>query len=277
MTTSIRLPLALTLALPLAACDQPDNDHSAQFRSASSMSAPGTTVRFGPELDSVRVTSYSIGGALQQALVAEGFDALRSGAQGTDQDGQLVPHLDGVALPGAAASGEGFVELRRDDEVLEYPYKQFKFQVNTSGDGLPTTVLVLDSAADPDEGFALWHDPLGTAAPPPVQPVANIEYELISRDGTSTSCSADTLPVDQLSFGFTPIKFATGRFSFDIADTCADVLEAAADDSPPHAFFVRCDPTTTTASTGLHKLSNVTLKRGVFSGVADLEVEHLTQ
>lgn len=276
MTPSNRLPLALTLALPLLACDQPDSGGREESRSASISAVQGATVRLGVELEPVRVTSYSIGGALAEALSEQGFEALLSGARTGSEDGLLVLRLDGVALPRPANIDEAFVEVHRDDEVLAYPYKQFKFQVNIDSDGRPTTDLVLHAAYE-DGDFALWHDPLGSAPPPPVPPVETIEYELVTADGTSTTCRSETAPVDQLSFGFTPIKASTGSFAFDIADDCADVLEAAADDNPPNAFFVRCDPTTTTASIGTHKLSDVTLKRGVISATAEVEIEHWTQ
>lgn len=274
MTPHFRPSLALTIALPLLACDPGSVESSEQFRNQSTSATGGTTVQLGAEQAIAIVSSYSVGGELENALSDEGFDALLAGAQQADVDAQLVLRLDGVALPSPAASIDGaFVQLRRGDEVLDYPYKQFKFKVEWSHSGHAVTELVLDAASADGDGFTLWHDGLATSASPPPGPIETVEYELVDADGNSTTCRAEAAPVDQLSFGFTPIKGATGRFDFDIAAECADIIEAAADSSPPDAFFVRCDSETTTASVGMHKPTDITLKRGVVTGTGELVVE----
>lgn len=264
--------LTLPLALSLLACDQ-SGPESQRFRSADVAVEPAATVRLGTGLESVRVTSYAVGGAIADSLSEEGFDALLAGAEEADEGAILVLHLDGVAPLRPADIDEAFIELRREDEVLALPYKQFKFQVSVSSSGQAATELVLIGELQDDTDYSLWHDPLGAAElPPPSDPVEAIEYELIVADGTVTTCSPDVLPVEQLSFGFTPIKGDLGRFGFDITDECAEVLEHAAESSPPDAFYVRCDATTTT-QIGMHKVADITLKRGVVSATAALVID----
>ncbi len=273
MTARPRPALALALALPLLACDQGGLEPQ-PFRSTPTLTAPATTVRLGVDLDPVRVTSYSIGGALADALSEDGFDALLAGAAGPAGESQLVLRLDGVNPVAPADIDDAFVQLQREDEVLDYPYSQFNFKVEVDSSGQSVTVLVLAAAAeDGGDDFTPWHSSSPTSAPPPGEAVETIEYEMLAADGTSTRCRAEPPPVDQLSLGYTRIEGTTGVFEFEIAEACAGVLEAAADSSPPHAFFVRCDRTTTTASIDMHKLSDVTLKRGVITGVGELKVE----
>lgn len=271
MFLSFRPFLVLPLALPLLAC-QPDSSDDPHFRN---LNAPGSvaTARLGLELPSVRVTSYSVGGALGDALDAEGFDALFAGAGEAAADAPLVLRLDGVVPIVPGDIDEAFVQLRRDDEVLDYPYRQFKFQVDFTSTGRAVTELVFDgSSQDDDDDYQLWHDDVAVAAPPIADPIEAIEYEVVATDGTSTTCRAEVQATEQLSFGYTQIEDATGRFEFEIADDCAEILQAAADSGPAEAFFVRCDETT--IGIGMHGLGNITLKRGVIHAIGELVVEH---
>lgn len=274
MFPSFRPLLALPLALPLLACE-PGTSDDPQFRSINA-SESVATARLGLELPSVRVTSYSVGSGLEDALDAEGFDALLAGAEGIAADAPLVLRLDGVVplVPGDV--DEAFVQLRRDDEVLDYPYRQFKFQVDFTSTGRAVTELVFDaSSQDDDDDYQLWHDDVVVAAPPIAEPIETIVYEVVAADGTSTTCRAEVQATEPLGFGYTQIENATGRFEFEVADDCAEVLQAAADNGPPEAFFVRCDAATTTAGIGMHGVGSITLKRGVIHAVGELFVEHV--
>lgn len=276
MTPRTLLPLALPLLL--LACDQGTPDP--EFRSINSFAAPSTTtVRLGNDLDPVRVISYSVGGDVADTLNAEGFDGLLAGAQQADLNAQLVLRLDGIAPLDPADTHEAFVQLQRDDELLDYPYRRFNFKVDVANSGQPFTEIVFYASSDgDDDDYTLWHDSGGVVAPQPADPVEAIEYELVGANGTITTCRAD-VPLDDLSLGFRSIEGTTGYVEFDIADACVDVLEQAADSGPAEAFFVRCDRSTTTATAigGMHKLTDITLKRGVIKATGEFVVEQLTQ
>ena len=105
------------------------------------------------------------------------------------------------------------------------PYKNFKFKVVWDGSVAVSEIDFIETAGPGDAGdvdgpdFVTWQ--AGVSSPPPAaSSTESIEYELVARDGTSTTCVAE-LDAEELSLGFTPIvEPNTGRIEVDIADEC---------------------------------------------------------
>lgn len=139
-----------------------------------------------------------------------------------------------------------------------------------------TELLLIQQAGANGTELEPWlADDLG-AAPTASSPVESVQYVMVAVDGTVTTCSAPAPRVEELTLGFTPIESnpARAQLAVNVAGSCAAVLEDAADRSPPDAFFVRCDETTMSTIVGVHKVTDVTLKRGVFSvsGEPDIDI-----
>jgi len=153
--------------------------------------------------------------------------------------------------------------------VFAYPYKNFNFTVKIDPDGHATTQLVLDTTASSSgPTYDVWISSQDVQ-PAVADPIAAVEYELVATDGTRTTCRAELDADDSLGLGYSESDDGVGPFRADILPGCVEVLETAAASKPSEAFFVRCDRSTTTAAIGVHKVHDVTLKRGVIRAVGE--------
>lgn len=271
MTMQLRPLLALPLALGVLACDEQTGAERA-FRSDSDLSAEVVTIEYDVDFPPVLVTSYQLSGTAEEAFAAAGFDALLEGAGEPLDEGFLSLELEGVHPLSAGPYFDGkFLVARAAGQAAEVPVAASRFSISIDGVEPATTEVVFTIADDADpEDIEVWEDDYG-AVPPPPAPIESIQYELVGADGNSTVCTAGIAQPIQIDFE----QFGAEKAQLDvtIADECVEILEAAATDGPSEAFFVRCDPGTTTAAVrkipGLHKLSNVTLKRGVISATGE--------
>ena len=266
----LRPLLALPLALGVLACDEQTEAEPA-FRSDSDLSAEVVTLEYEVDLPPVLVTSYQLGAAAEEAFAAAGFDALLEGAGEPLDEGFLSVRLEGVhPLSGGPYFDGRFLVARAAGQAAEVPVVASRFGISIDGVQSATTEVFFTTPDDVDpEDFAVWQDSYG-AAPPPPAPVESIQYELVGADGNTTVCTADITHPIQIDYEHHGAEKA--EIEVTIADACVEILEAAASDSPPEAFFVRCDPGTTTAARkipGLHKISDITLKRGVINATGE--------
>lgn len=273
MSSRTRTLFALPLTLCVLACHEGGPDET-RLRSLSG--DDDTTVRLGLDLEPVLVTSYSLSHATADALDAAGFDTVLEGSAGTVDEALVSLRFDGVALPPVKPGEEALAQLQRGEEVLDVPYSNFNFKVVIGNDGNAVTEILLQQADTDEAELELsLADDLG-AAPTAPGAVEAVQYVMVAVDGTVTTCSAPAPRAEELTLGFTPIESdpARAHLAVNVDDTCAAVLEDAADRSPPDAFFVRCDETTMSTIVGVHKVTDVTLKRGVFkaSGEPQLHV-----
>ena len=275
MTSRLRPLLTLPLALGLFACDG-QSEAELGFRSQSDVTSEPVTLELDVDLANAQITSFQLG-----TLAFEGFEAagayalLDAVGEPTLEDGFIAMTLEGVQPIAGSNVSEGFIIVRHASQANEAPIAASRFGISIDGVGIATTQVVF---AAPDDvsifDFVVWQDSAGTApaAIAPVAPVETIQYELVDADGNATICTAEVSSADEgIQIEYRP-DGERARLSATVAPDCLEVLQAAAAAKPSEAFFVRCNASTTTAATkipGLHKLSDVTLKRGVISATGE--------
>lgn len=279
MTSRIRPLLTLPLALGLFACDG-ESEAELGFRSQSDVTSEPMTLELDVELANARITSFQLGTLAFEGLQAAGADALLDAVGGpTLEDGFIKMTLDGVQPIAGSHVSEGFIIVRHASQANEAPIAASRFGISIDGVGIATTQVVFDAPEDVSVfDFLVWQDGAGTApasvAPvAPVAPVETIEYELVDSDGNATVCTAEVASAEKgIQIDYRPDGDDRAQLSVTVAPDCLEVLQTAAAGKPSEAFFVRCDSSTTTAATkipGLHKVSDVTLKRGVIRATGE--------
>jgi len=269
MTLQLRHLVALPLALGVLACDGQTEAEPA-FRSHSNLSAEVMTLEYDLDFPPVLVTSYQLSATAQDAFAAAGFDAPLDGAGEPLDESFLSVRVEGVhPMSGGPYFDGKFLVARAAGQAAEIPIAASRFGISIDGVQPATTEVFFDLADGVGpEDIEVWETDY-TAAPPAPAPVESIQYELIDADGNSTVCTANVAEPIEIDWSRHLEKI---QLEVTIADTCVELLEAAASGGPPEAFFVRCDPGTTTAATkipGLHKISDITLKRGVVEATGE--------
>ena len=263
MKTLSASALALLSVLALA-CDSVEED--ALLRDLDDFAPPATaTARFGDAGEALRVIDYGLGANLD-AAIDDPASVLRQGATlDVDADALLRFDVDGLGALGHLDDDATSFTLGSGAEALAFEGRAERVTIRMGPDGHATTELVVaddGQAGSPDD--LTWVDD----EPPAIDPapaVTEIRYELVSTSGRRTTCSTrDFAGAERMDF--TRLPDGQSVVEIDIADACFDILEAAAAAGKNDAFFVSCAATTVTAS-AVVRVSNVTLKRGVFSGV----------
>lgn len=277
MTSRLRPLLTLPLALGMLACDG-QTEAELGFRSQADVTSEPMTLELDVDLANAQITSFQLSTLAFEGLQAAGAYALLDAVgEPTLEDGFIAMTLEGVQPIAGSHVSEGFIIVRHASQANEAPIAASRFGISIDGVGIATTDVVFDAPEDVSVfDFLVWQDNTGTAPPPvaPVAPVETIQYELVDADGNATVCTAEVSSAEKgIQIDYRSDGDDRAQLSVTIAPDCLEVLQGvAAAGKPSEAFFVRCDSSTTTAATkipGLHKISDVTLKRGVIRATGE--------